>query len=1406
MTLRRRIEVIGADANNLANVNLDIPLNSLTAVVGVSGSGKSSFVEDTLAAEAAVRMRRFLDVDIGAQTHDVRAFIGELPPTLLVGQRAFRASSRTTVATSTALLRVLRRLFVRHGVPFADDIGQPVPEPSPNVWASWLSNHVAGRAIVWAVPICNELSTGARAAAKLAAAGLADAVVYSETDRGKRVETGTPIVLENFKPLRADVRHTIESRVGEVKLGAKTAGRLLELLEHAWQAADGRVFVELLDVRRRDLKRAFTFGLDVRRHWVHPDSPRVFRVPSGHLLTFNNPEHDDSGACPACSGRGVAAILDEGALVTRPDLSLHEGAFALWTPRNYRYVNIQHETIEGLRGRSGFDPDKPWSALSAAARNMILDGSPNPVEDRDPGTKRKSSKPHIYVGFRAMILERAGRPTRVGEALQAFIHRGPCNACLGTRWNEAARALRVDGMSIDRFLATPFSVLAEGRELTRLLAGATTDTKSTALWANIARIAESFVNVGLGALSGERGMLDVSDGESRRTRFAGVLNSRLAGLLLVLDEPGRGLHEADLARVGDAIIDATARHTVVMSEHRQRLVGRADYVIEMGPGAGKHGGMVVSAGGSVGMKQAKPAPVVSDPVVRRPISKWMKISGVNVHNVIDATVRLPLGALTCIAGVSGSGKSSFVRGALVPALMRALPADCLDVDEFRTCPATWRKIVGTKGVGALHALDQTPASAQPRSLVSTFLDVAESLRRSFAATPQAKILDLDACDFGTNAGRGRCQKCLGLGKADDGGPCAVCGGLRFGIDVLSVRLGGRNLAEILATPIADFEERAPSGLSAAIVRRLIELGVGHLSLGRSLDTLSGGEIQRLRVARALSRHRTQGAFFVIDEPACGLHPTDVDRLYRALRHIVAEGENTVVIIEHDPYLLANCDYIVEFGPVGGPSGGKVVAQGAPADVALEPTPTGLALSGKVQTSRATRAPRETIKPATTPAVARRARAEIRQLIGGDVEVADDGDVVRPAAMIKQSKDASWATDLADLDRAVAAVLLDNSPCADAALANLRQKWDEHPTAQLRINPLLDSIAIWGQNLPRSAINDVNRHLLAMGLGPMIAMNACAPDARASGERLCPEAPSRQARDSALLDAWAVGNGYIELADAEERVIAVASDRLLDLRSGLVGPRRPRVAHFSRRDALGRCPECHGSGKVATIDEGLFVNKRNGGVFDEEFLEQCAADILRGVRRTDMLPFFRRLADEGLWNDRPWRQMIPAERHTVLHGFWVRPGHGTFVKNGKDINGSDVRHWLRWDGLVAAVLGQLPRSKDAAWRAEIEMSRSTVTCPLCAGSGLAGHARLLRLGDRSLAEWVLNGTVAGFTDALNKLGDLPPRAARARDRIVSCLAPLRSTEVRLRESQSELSAQRVLSLASDAFVGLPLVTE
>src|ERR1019366_1391362 len=424
------------------------------------------------------------------------------------------------------------------------------------------------------------------------------------------------------------------------------------------------------------------------------------------------------------------------------------------------------------------------------------------------------------------------------------------------------------------------------------------------LVANVGRTGASMVSVGLGHLSGDRGMLDVSDGESRRTRLAGVLTSRLEGLLLVLDEPARGLHEQDLVSLGDGPVDATALHTVIISEHRQRVIARADHVVELGPGAGPAGGKVTWDGPVEGTDWAQVDRVSPKARPANGSGKWLRMDGVHIHNVKGATVRIPLGAITCIAGVSGSGKSSFARGALVPALMKVLPKDQVDADDFRTRRGTWTAVQGADHIDALYALDQAPATAQRRSLVMTFLDVAEKIRRAYASQREAKGLGFTAADFSTNGGHGRCPRCLGLGTLDDDEECPVCGGLRFGIDALSVRVAGLSYGDLLAVPIDGLlRQKLPPELDPEALRSMAELGVGHLSLGRSLDTLSGGEVQRMRIARALAKHKVRKAVFVLDEPAGGLHPTDVKRLDSALRHIVEAG-NTVVLVEHDPHLLA----------------------------------------------------------------------------------------------------------------------------------------------------------------------------------------------------------------------------------------------------------------------------------------------------------------------------------------------------------------------------------------------------------------------------------------------------------------------------------------------------------------------
>jgi excinuclease ABC A subunit len=1166
------------------------------------------------------------------------------------------------------------------------------------------------------------------------------------------------------------------------------------------------VFVELHEERRPDLRRAFAFGLESRVHRVHPRSPIVYVERDAHLLSFNAPKQLGSGACPTCDGLGIATGLDEKTLVVHPERSMHDGAFALWTPKNYRYVNIQHVTIEGLRGREGFDPDVPWRKLPASACTLLLEGANGAVQGIDPKTKKKMGRPMEFLGFRRAIVERASRNTSATRELKAFVGEARCPTCNGTRWSIQARALRVAGCSIDRLLGLPLTLL-QGEAKSGTLARKC-PAEARPLVANVARTAGSLVSVGLCHLSGDRGMLDVSDGESRRTRLAGVLTSRLAGLILVLDEPARGLHEQDLVSLGDALLEATQLHTVVVSEHRQRIIARADHLIELGPGAGPEGGTVHASGPVQGTEWAHVDRVSPESPRVKP-SNWLQMKDVHIHNVEGASVSIPLGAVTCIAGVSGSGKSSFVRGALVPALIGQLPADSVDADDFRTRRGTWSSLRGAEPIDALHALDQAPATAQRRSLVMTFLDVADGIRRAYAAQPEAKRFGFSAADFSINSGKGRCPRCLGLGRLDDDEECPVCGGLRFGIDALAVRVGALSYAELLGSSVAALlEQQLPSELASEVVRSMVELGVGHLSLGRSLDTLSGGEVQRLRIARALAKHKVKNALFVLDEPAGGLHPRDVKRLDSALRHIVERG-NTVVLVEHDPHLLATCDHIVEFGPGSGADGGRVIAEGSPAEVRNGNTPTGMALRGlpKQAPGRRPGPAAASTAPATRES-ALRARAEMRQILGDDVQVPDDDDgLVTPSAIMPANDRERRPLELADLDSAAISVLLDAvRPDVDAQIEDAARTWGTTPL-RLMIHPLLDAIATWGRRIPRSVVKEIKAHRAAMGISWSSRDGDDPLELRATGPRFEVGHISDEKRRTALRDALAVGGGYLELVDSRGKVYRRVHDRLVDWKNGIVGPRHATPAHFRRLDRGGACPTCKGKGVVMQLNRKLLIAQPSGRVLEDKSLDARASEILKGVWRAEMLPFFKRLAEEGLWDaDARWSKLDDDAEAAVMHGFWIRPSHGTFLKAGSKNDGSEVGHWLRWDGLVSAVDGQLPRSKNSAWREAVSASRREARCPTCRGTGLGPNASLLTNGKRTLEEWARQGSLDGFLEALEALPGLPPRAIRERERLAHCLAPLRVSDPPLGRPATGPAVVEVMRRAALEFADVALVAE
>ena len=1377
------IDVIGADANNLKNVNVTFPLKQISVVSGVSGSGKSSLLADTLAAEGSRRMRTFLGTSQQElERDDVKAFIGALPPTILVGQRGFRPSVRTTVGTATGFLSVLRRLFVLASAPYSERAKNNVPPPSPESYARWISKHYRGPVEIWAAPVRQQRTDGLVAVKRLASHGIEQVVIRSETDPLRLRESGRAVAASEFRGLNPNVLHTIEALVGTVKVNGPTERkRLEEILERAFPAGNGNVVVTLPAAANSDLTGPFGPRLDSVKNWVHPDDPAVFARPSAHLLSFNAPEHADSGACRACAGTGIGRQLREAVFIAHPDRSMHDGTFAIWTEKNYKYVHIQHETIEGLRGMNGFSPDVPWSKLPASARALVLNGSGDElVFDRDP-SGRKLGKGRPFAGFRKVILEKSAAGTKIADQLATYVETGPCEDCGGTRWSFQARSLRAGGYGIADILGMTFFEVEVFAALRGEFARAV-PIETRPLVDAIHRHAHSIVSVGLGYLTGDRGMLNVSEGESRRIRLARVLDAGEKGLCLLLDEPARGLHEADLSRLALALERLRGEHTIILNEHRERLWDVADWHVEVGPGAGASGGEITYAGPRRKRLDNDDEPLrTSLPVAEK--QPKIRIRGASIHNVQNVDCEIPLGRLTCISGVSGSGKSSFIRGVLAPALLESVGGVASD---FTLRQGHWRSVAGAGSISEVVALDQVMPMPNRRSLVATFTNVFDGIRKVFGTSPAAKRDGLSASDFGVNAGHGRCPICLGVGEVADSdlwSVCPACGGSRYGHAALSVRIAGTNVQELLEAPVERLSDLADTfRIPQHLIIAMCDLGIGYVALGRRMDTLSGGEVQRLRLAMRLGDVSSGSFVFILDEPAVGLHSRDVRRLATALERVLDNGRNTMVIVEHDLQLIRSADWVLEFGPGSGPDGGRIVFAGSPEQLAGTKTPTGLALAGKLPTPKESAQPQ---KPAATnrhlplDEQVARTTALMRTLITGDATAAtasNDGSAEPIVVVSERFWTGRDIWEVAGLDREIPKLLLDVQRAGkEDVFAGLLGAWSEG--CWLAIQPFLTDMQVWGAELPASVIHAASSHVSKEGLrlvtikGEVVGKDFDVRQVRATGQRFVPDEDSDGARLRVLRDAFAVGARYVELRDRKGRLLATASSRLLDLETAIIAPMVPMPPHFSRLDPSGRCPMCKGSRGVTAISEPLVIGRRNATPDSESFLTPEANAIMKGIRRNELIPFLRRLAREGLWDLKTsFERLDPTRRDLILFGFWSRSGAGSFLKSSS-ADPSEAASWLRWDGLYRHVLDQADRSRDAEWARHVHQSAHIVCCLRCEGSGLQLFAKLLRVGDLPFAEWTRLSDPARMLNLLRDMKSHTPRQKRTQERILRCLAPL-----------------------------------
>ncbi len=1369
MRQNNEIEIVNADINNLKQLNVSFGLNQITMVVGRSGSGKSSLVEQIIAKEGNQRLDDFLHIkDKAIEPREDFAFINKLPPTVFFGQKSFRASKRTTIGTSSGVLNILQKLFIRYSAPYSTITNQVVDQPCVSSYVQWLLNHAEGCLNVWAIPLDFDEQDGRDVAKNLADAGFETMVVRSETDSAKVYEQGKVVKTHNFKGFNGRCRRIIEVNVGKCTLAANhqnnnhqnNLAELTQLLDLAFTLGKGKVLVEFQYKGCTQVEY-----LDSRKHRVTADDAALYVSPNKHNLTFNSPTHEQSGACQQCAGLGevTALVLDE--LMNQPNLSMHQGACALYNAKNYKYINISHDTIEGLRNIAGFDPDIPWCQLPQSAQSLILDGAGDlEVFDIDPKTKKKTSAPRKFTGFRTAILARFQKQSKTSEKLGFLVAQQVCSQCNGCRWAAHTRALKLGVWHFEQLLGLDFNQLnplfAINAELPQAL-----DQQGQALCRQFYQLSKTFIEVGLGHLSPQRQMTNISDGESRRIRLGAVLYAQLHGICLLLDEPTRGLHEKDIGAINQALTRLRSLNTLIICDHRRKLAMVADRVLALGPQAGVNGGQLLNE------QQTKQNWWDANPIDTgiehhgQPVKAWLSIKNASYHHIHNADIDLPFGQLVTIAGVSGSGKSSFVHGILLPVLNK------LVAEKQNSVVLEHVNIARCNGdiqLDNVVVLSQTAATTNRRSTIATFLDIAAQIRTAYAKQAKQTGVKLTAADFSTNGGNGRCVACLGLGQVEDvigWQTCSRCGGTQFKPQVLNITCDELNINELSSMPIAQLLTLDIAMIQSfkPLLKFVNQLGIGHLCLGRRSCDISGGEIQRLKIAKQLVTKSPHHSLFILDEPAAGLHPIDVAQLHQTLNQLIAQGNNSVIIIEHNLALIAKADWVIEFGPECGAKGGEVIAQGAVKNLLKLDTPTAVALKEAVEVKVKIKQPSPFgYDAAPTIASSRDNINKIKALIGYDVlpSASPEQAMIKPAMVFEPSEYTHHRLlEFGGLMAQIVALALD---LHQSHFNQLLDIWHGEPDAQLWINPLLNEMAVWGENIPKTIIAQYDMDVIQ-------AKDCRAKVSFASSALIS----NRGTQQDLLTHGLNLGGGYVELRKSG-KPLAHCATRLLDFDNSNIGPIKPLVSSYLRHHANAQCPVCKGEGTVINFDHALLFGDLNSPVENNAFLAPDLLKIFKGVYRNELLPFFRRMIKERLWPaNTPINQLSNEQMQILLYGYWCRPSFGSFLKSAK-ADPVEVGAWLRWDGLTTQVIANQSRA-DVSWQQQLSKHQSKVQCARCKGSGIGRQGELLMLGELSFGAWVSTGNVNQLYDTITtittKVQSDSQRIQSRQKQILAVLKPL-----------------------------------
>jgi excinuclease ABC subunit A len=926
-----RLVIHGAREHNLKNVHLELPRDRLIVFTGLSGSGKSSLAFDTIYAEGQRRyvesLSSYARQFLGQMEKPDVDFIEGLSPAISIDQKSGSRNPRSTVGTITEVYDYLRVLYARVGTPHCHKCGRPIGRQTPDQIVDQVMSLPEGtRFQVLAPVVRGRKGEYERLLSDLARKGFARARIDGEVR-----DLSESIRLDRY------YKHTIEIVVDRLVAKPGIRRRVADSIETALELSEG---IASLAIQTDGKEETVTFSESLACTFDGISFPEL----APRNFSFNSPY----GACTTCDGLGIRLEIDPELVVPDKDLSLAEGALAPWAGSRLEYWP---RVLEALSQAHGFSMNTPWRKLPAAVRDVLLYGSDEEIYVRY--RNRYGRTRSYYTTYEGVVpnQERRYDETDSDHArarIEQYMREVPCRACKGARLRPESLAVTVNGVNIAQLTSTSVrGALAFLEEMWEKLSDRERLIAERLLKEIRARLG-FLVDVGLDYLTIDRAAATLAGGEAQRIRLATQIGSGLVGVLYILDEPSIGLHQRDNRRLIDTLLRLRdLGNTLIVVEHDETTIWTADWIVDIGPGAGAAGGEIVYSGPVRGILDHEPSITgaylsrrreIPTPEVRRtPNGKWLELKGAAEHNLKNIDVGFPLGTLTIVTGVSGSGKSTLVQDVL----SRALAAK---VQRSRVVPGKHRRLVGWEEIDKLVLVDQSPIGRTPRSNAATYTGVFDYIRRLYSQVPEGRIRGYQPGRFSFNVRGGRCENCAGDGQIkiemhflpDVYVTCEVCKGRRYNKETLTVKFKGRSIADVLAMSVdeaLEFFRNIP--VIARHLQTLSDVGLGYIKLGQPAPTLSGGEAQRVKLASELSRRATGRTFYILDEPTTGLHFDDVRKLLAVLERLVAAG-NTVVVIEHNLDVVKTADWIIDLGPEGGDAGGEVVVAGPPEEVAGHP--------------------------------------------------------------------------------------------------------------------------------------------------------------------------------------------------------------------------------------------------------------------------------------------------------------------------------------------------------------------------------------------------------------------------------------------------------------------------------------